>query len=66
MASRRRQVLIQSRKGTRKAPFTVPESATAVDVSLRLREAGWTPYKISLDRERGCWIAVVIDWQHAA
>jgi hypothetical protein len=66
MPHRRRRVLIETRKGRIKAPFTVPESAGAVDVSLRLREVGWTPYKIYFDPETKVWIAIVIDWQRAA
>ncbi|MBX6329560.1 MAG: hypothetical protein IRY89_13400 [Pseudolabrys sp.] len=63
---RRRHVLIETRKGRRKAPFTVPESASAVEVSLRLREIGWTPYKVRFDTQLQAWIALVIDWQRAA
>ena len=50
----------------RNAGFTVPETADAADVSMRLRERGWAPYRLLLDSEQHVWIAVVIDWQHAA
>ena len=53
-------------KGRRNAGFTVPETADAADVSMRLRERGWAPYRLRLDSEQHVWIAVVIDWQHAA
>jgi hypothetical protein len=66
MPHRRRRVLIETRKGRHKAPFTVPDSASAADVSLRLREIGWTPYRVHFDPEQQVWIAVVIDWQRAA
>jgi hypothetical protein len=59
-------VLIKTRRGRLKAPLTVPESSSATDVSLRLREIGWMPYKIRFDPEQRAWIAVVIDWKHAA
>jgi len=48
------------------APVTMPESASPVDVSLRLRERGWTPYKVYFDGYSQAWIAVVIDWKRAA
>ena len=47
------------------APVTMPESASPVDVSLRLRERGWTPYKVYFDGYSQAWIAVVIDWKRA-
>ena len=53
-------------QGCRNAGFTVPETADAADVSMRLRERGWAPYRLRLDSEQHAWIAVVIDWQHAA
>ena len=66
MSHRRRRVLVDTPKGFRDAGFTVPETADAADVSMRLRERGWEPYRLRLDSERHAWIAVVIDWQHAA
>ena len=44
----------------------MPESADAADVSMRLRERGWTPYALRLEREQHAWVALVMDWQHAA
>jgi hypothetical protein len=44
----------------------VPESADAADVSMRLRERGWTPYALRLEPEQHAWVALVMDWQHAA
>jgi hypothetical protein len=41
-------------------------TADAVDVSLLLRQRGWTPYRLHLEREQNAWVAAVIDWQHAA
>jgi hypothetical protein len=43
-----------------------PESAVVADVSMALRSRGWSPYALRLDPERHAWVAVVIDWQHAA
>jgi hypothetical protein len=40
MVRRRRLVFVETKVGRRKAPFTMPEGATPVDVSLRLREHG--------------------------
>jgi hypothetical protein len=66
MSHRRRRVFVDTPKGRRNAGFTVPETADAADVSMRLRERGWAPYRLRLDSEQHVWIAVVIDWQHAA
>jgi hypothetical protein len=33
---------------------------------MRPRESGWLPYRLRLDLEQHAWIAVVIDWKHAA
>lgn len=33
---------------------------------MKLRERGWMPYRLRLDREQNVWIAVVIDWKRAA
>jgi hypothetical protein len=66
MRHRRRRVFIESPRGRVSAGFTVPETADAADVSIRLRERGWTPYRLRLDREQHAWIAVLIDWVRAA
>lgn len=66
MSRRRRHVFIDTPKGRVSAGFSVPETADAADVSMRLRERGWAPYKLRLDLEQHAWIAVVIDWKRAA
>jgi hypothetical protein len=66
MPHRRRRVLIETSRGRCSAGFSVPEAATAVDVSIKLRERGWEPYRVRLDPELHAWIAIVIDWKHAA
>jgi hypothetical protein len=59
-------VLIETPKGRVSAGLSVPDTADAADVSMRLRERGWLPYRLRLDLEQHVWIAVVIDWKHAA
>ena len=66
MPHRRRRVFVDAPKGRRSAGFTVPESADAADVSMRLREQGWAPYALRLEPEQHAWVALVMDWQHAA
>ena len=66
MPHRRRRVFVDTPKGRRSAGFTVPADADAADVSMKLRERGWAPYRLCLDSEQHAWIAVVIDWQRAA
>jgi hypothetical protein len=48
------------------AGFSLPANAAPVDVSLLLREKGWTAYRIRFDHSAFVWIATVIDWQRAA
>ena len=62
----RRQVFIDMPKGRVSAGFTVPETADAANVSMRLRERGWAPYWLRLERDQHAWIAIVIDWRRAA
>ena len=66
LMSHRRRVFVDTPKGRRSAGFTVPETADAADVSMRLRERGWTPYALRLEPERHAWVALVMDWQRAA
>ena len=66
MSHRRRRAFVDTPKGRRSAGFTVPESAEAADVSIALRRRGWSPYALRLDAEQQAWIALVMDWQHAA
>ena len=66
MPQRRRRVYIDTPRGRVSAGFTVPETADAADVSMRLREKGWAPYRLRLEPEERAWVAVVIDWKRAA
>ena len=66
MSHRHRRVFIETPKGRHSAGFTVPANADAVDVSMRLRERGWAPYRLRLEHEQHAWIAVVIDRQRVA
>jgi hypothetical protein len=66
MSHRRRRVFVDTPKGRRSAGFTVRESAEAADVSIALRRRGWSPYALRLDADQHAWIALVMDWQHAA
>lgn len=66
MLHRRRRVYVETPKGRVSAGFTVSHDADAAEVSIRLRDRGWEPYRLRLDREHYAWIASVIDWQRAA
>ena len=66
MPHRRRRVIVDTPKGRRSAGFTVPESADAADVSIALRQRGWSPYALRLEREEHAWIAFVMEWQRVA
>jgi hypothetical protein len=66
MPHRRRRVFVDTPKGRISAGFSVPEIADAADVSMRLRERGWAPYRLRLDAEQDVWVAIVLDWKRAA
>ena len=66
MSHRHRHVFIETSKGRRRAGFTVSEDADAADVAIMLRNRGWEPYRLRLDREAHTWVAAVIDWRRAA
>jgi hypothetical protein len=66
MSHRRRRVFVDTPNGRLSVGFTVSAEADAADVSMRLRERGWAPYRLLLEPEQHAWIVVVIDWQRAA
>jgi hypothetical protein len=66
MRQRRRRVFIDTHKGRVSAGFTVSAEADAADVSMRLRERGWTAYRLRLEAEQHAWVASVIDWTKRA
>ena len=66
MTTRRYQVLVETSHDRTQAGFSVPGNAAPVDVSLILREKGWTAYRIRFDHSASAWIATVIDWERAA
>ena len=66
MRHRRRRVFIDTQKGRVSAGFTVAAEADAADVSMRLRERGWTAYRLRLEAEQHAWVATTIDWTRRA
>jgi hypothetical protein len=66
MSKQRYAVLIETVEGYIPAKLTVPATASAVDVAMRLREKGWQPYRLRLELEQSAWIVSVIDWKRAA
>jgi hypothetical protein len=66
MSQQRYAVFIETAKGRVPAKITVPATASAVEVAMKLRAKGWQPYRLRLDQEQSAWIASVIDWKQAA
>jgi hypothetical protein len=66
MSIRKCPVLLETSNGLTPAKVSVSSTAQPVDVSLALRESGWTAYRIRFDPEMPAWIAKVIDWRQAA
>jgi hypothetical protein len=66
MATRQYPVFVETSHGRIAAGISAPASATPVDVSLMIRDKGWTAYRIRFDPLASVWVARVIDWQRAA
>ena len=66
MPVRKCPVLIESHKGRAPSGFSAPPSAQPFEISLALREMGWTAYRVQFDPAATAWIAKVIDWGVAA
>ena len=62
MRARKCPVLIETNSGQTRTGISASSSSTPVDVSLALKEKGWTPYRIRFDLAASVWIARVIDW----
>jgi hypothetical protein len=63
---RKYPVFVETTHGRQQAGLRAPANATPVEVSLLLRERGWTAYRIRADHSASLWIATVMDWQRAA
>ena len=66
MSTRRYPVFVETSYGRTQAGFSLPANKAPVEVSLMLREKGWTAYRIRFDHAAFVWVATVIDWQRAA
>jgi hypothetical protein len=66
MPVRKCPVLIESHKRRSSAGFSAVPSAQPVEISLALREMGWTAYRVRFDAAAVAWVASVIDWGIAA
>ena len=66
MSIRKCPVLLETPNGLTPAKMSLSSTAHPVDVSLALRESGWTAYRIRFDPGMPAWIAKVIDWRQAA
>jgi hypothetical protein len=66
MPIRKCPVLIESRNGRAPSGFSASPSAQPFEISLTIREMGWTAYRVQFDPTATAWIARVIDWGVAA
>jgi hypothetical protein len=66
MAARKCPVLLETSLGQTSAGVSASPAALPVEVSLALREKGWTAYRVRFDPDASAWIANVIDWARAA
>ena len=66
MTARKCPVLLETSLGHASAGLSASPAAQPVEISLALREKGWTAYRIRFDPGTSTWIANVIDWARAA
>jgi hypothetical protein len=66
MPQRRYAVIIETAQGRTPARFTVPATATQVDVAMTVRIHGLQPYRVRFDPDQRAWVVTVIDWKQAA
>jgi hypothetical protein len=66
MAARKCPVLVETSLGHAPAGLSASPAAQPVDISLALREKGWTAYRLRFNPGASAWIATVIDWARAA
>jgi hypothetical protein len=66
MTVRKCPVFIETSSGRTSAKVSFSATAQSVDVSLALREDGWTAYRVQFDPGVAAWVAKVIDWGQAA
>jgi len=60
VVSRACPVLIEMDQLRLPAGIDVPSRAEPAEVSLALRERGWSPYRIWFDARAGAWVAAII------
>ena len=53
-------VLIEMERHRHPAGFSAPLAAERAEVSLALRERGWSPCRVWFDPQEGVWVASVI------
>ena len=53
-------VLIDTDQQRLPAGIDVPSRSEPAEVSLALRERGWSPYRIWFDARVGAWVAAII------
>jgi hypothetical protein len=62
MRARKYPVMIETNGGKIAAGMSASSSSTPVEVSLALKEKGWTAYRVQFDLADSVWVARVIDW----
>jgi hypothetical protein len=55
-------VLIESSSARVSADISAPLSMEPTDITLKIREQGWRPYRARFDECELAWIVSVIDW----
>ena len=62
--ARLRPVLIELDREIIKSEIVASDAEEPAQVSIRLRDKGWAPYKVRFDDGQGAWIASAFDWSN--
>jgi len=62
--SRLRPVLIEVGAQTIKTPIVAPENGEPAQISLKVRDQGWAPYRVRFDASQAAWIVSTFDWSN--
>jgi len=57
-----RPVLIEFGAETIKSQIVAPETEEPAQVSLRVRDRGWAPYRVRFDQGQAAWIVSTFEW----
>lgn len=62
--SRLRPVLIELGGQFIKSQIVAPDTEDPAQISMRVRDHGWAPYRVRFDQDQSAWIVSTFDWSN--